>query len=113
MEQRGVLRCVETSGKHAEQGRDTSQEGVDGGRSEGSCPLESTDANLLELRSASRRKVRRGHFEGDQLSPTTFASLEEKNFNPVKEGYSERDLALPRWHQQELGTVKHSRMLPG
>lgn len=34
----GVLRCVETSEKHAEQGRDMSQEGVDGGRSEGSCP---------------------------------------------------------------------------
>lgn len=75
-------------------------------------PTESADANLLELRSASRRKVRRGHFEGGQLSPTTFAPLEENNFNPVK-GYSERDLVLRRWHQQELGTVKHSRMLPG
>lgn len=54
----GVLKCVETSRKHAEQGRDMSQEGVDGGRSEGSWPLGSADANLLRLRPASRRKLR-------------------------------------------------------
>lgn len=58
MEQRGVLKCVETSGKHTEQGRDMSREGVGRGRSEESCPPGSADANLLQLRSASRRKLR-------------------------------------------------------